>query len=566
MNEAALLQMIVPSSAAQLIGKQGQIPTASSNAEDPEAATVDQIGAVFAELLVVEPDDLVQQIAQPEPTAELALPLANSLSVTSSIQIGEVTDGETVDPAHPLIQGQNPNLQELPPAIAVTDQGDVFTGLSEVPDVAPAGTVAVEEGQQVTVAATADLGDGDAIVGSHVEPQEQENPEAALLKRAIAVEDVPADIEEATDQSAELLATPAKGAEESAQDVGLIDGIAPAPVTEPNVTLSAEQPVLASPDTGQAEVVSEETANGPVNAAAPITAATNPAANIDQPKPAVSAPQNQGSQPSAGQDVPPSQTADALPDDQADVSILKAADAPTKPAQTADRPATGDQTTDRLTSDAAKPGQLTDQGGQFSDGRGEDRKGQQSSPLIFTAAKDGSADVRPATTADRGQNSSFANALLGGGNSAELDSSYDQMPARLRIAVANGVKQLTVHLQPASLGSMEVRLDGTEDGGLRATFLVQRPETLDLLQRDARVLERALGDAGVSVDRDSLNFSLSDQGNRNGGMAEDGEQSGAGLSEGPTDDGSNPNDESLETDIPLDTAAIIEAGRIDVHI
>ncbi|MEO1249331.1 MAG: flagellar hook-length control protein FliK [Pseudomonadota bacterium] len=236
-----------------------------------------------------------------------------------------------------------------------------------------------------------------------------------------------------------------------------------------------------------------------------------------------------------------------------------------KSAQAEDRRTTGDLAIDRLNADGSKSGQSSEQGSQFSDGRGEDRRGQQSSPLIFTAGKDATADARPTVTADRSQNSGFANALLGGGQTAELDSNYDQMPARLRIAVANGVKQLTVHLQPANLGSMEVRLDGTEDGGLRATFLVQRPETLDLLQRDARVLERALSDAGVSVDRDSLNFSLSDQGNRNGGLASDGEQSGSGIRDGQADDASS-EDDLIEQDIPIDTAAIIEAGRIDVHI
>lgn len=37
---------------------------------------------------------------------------------------------------------------------------------------------------------------------------------------------------------------------------------------------------------------------------------------------------------------------------------------------------------------------------------------------------------------------------------------------------------------------------------------VERPETLELLQRDARGLERALQDAGLRTDSGSLNFNL----------------------------------------------------------
>jgi hypothetical protein len=39
-------------------------------------------------------------------------------------------------------------------------------------------------------------------------------------------------------------------------------------------------------------------------------------------------------------------------------------------------------------------------------------------------------------------------------------------------------------------------------------IIAERPETLDILQRDIRVLERALQDAGLKTDQNSLSFDL----------------------------------------------------------
>jgi flagellar hook-length control protein FliK len=61
------------------------------------------------------------------------------------------------------------------------------------------------------------------------------------------------------------------------------------------------------------------------------------------------------------------------------------------------------------------------------------------------------------------------------------------------------------------LGRIEVKLESNNDGTLRAVISAERADTLDLLQRDARGLERALQDAGVKTDSGSLNFNLRGQ-------------------------------------------------------
>lgn len=196
-------------------------------------------------------------------------------------------------------------------------------------------------------------------------------------------------------------------------------------------------------------------------------------------------------------------------------------------------------------------------------GGGNEDKGAQQQAAAEAVILTEEADAAPAGKQDKAARPSFGDALLNAGRSARLETGLDEMPARLRIATANGIDRLTVSLRPANLGTVDIQIDSADDGAIRATFLVQRAETLDLLQRDARALERALADAGLNVDPESLSFSLSDQGGGSGGL--DGQD--ADGSPGSQADASNSADEaSLTQDIALNTPAIIEAGRIDVHI
>jgi flagellar hook-length control protein FliK len=70
-----------------------------------------------------------------------------------------------------------------------------------------------------------------------------------------------------------------------------------------------------------------------------------------------------------------------------------------------------------------------------------------------------------------------------------------------------GLNRFHIRLDPPELGRIEVRLD-IDGNHLAARLAVDRPETLDILQRDARGLERALTQAGLGGDRPSLEFTL----------------------------------------------------------
>jgi hypothetical protein len=93
---------------------------------------------------------------------------------------------------------------------------------------------------------------------------------------------------------------------------------------------------------------------------------------------------------------------------------------------------------------------------------------------------------------------------------AETPSPADQVSIRLLHAVAEGKRTIQMHLHPAELGSIDVKMQWQGDR-LTAQFQVDRPETLVLLQRDVPALERTLNQAGVNVDSGSLSFSLRQQ-------------------------------------------------------
>lgn len=85
-------------------------------------------------------------------------------------------------------------------------------------------------------------------------------------------------------------------------------------------------------------------------------------------------------------------------------------------------------------------------------------------------------------------------------------------PVLVSMALGRGGDALTITLDPIELGRVEVSISqGKEAGQVR--IVAERPETLALLQRDQRELDRALSQAGLGDLGRSIAFSLSsDQG------------------------------------------------------
>ncbi len=85
--------------------------------------------------------------------------------------------------------------------------------------------------------------------------------------------------------------------------------------------------------------------------------------------------------------------------------------------------------------------------------------------------------------------------------------------------VHQGLTRFAIRLDPAELGRVDVRMNVDPSGGVSARLTVDRPETLDLFQRDQRTLERALQQAGLDTSRTTLEFSLRQNGNPFAGMS-----------------------------------------------
>jgi len=74
-----------------------------------------------------------------------------------------------------------------------------------------------------------------------------------------------------------------------------------------------------------------------------------------------------------------------------------------------------------------------------------------------------------------------------------------------------GAKHFDIRLDPPELGRVDVRLSVDDAGKAQASLTVEKPQTLELLQKDVTNLERALKDAGLDLAQNGLNFSLKGQ-------------------------------------------------------
>ncbi|WP_353857644.1 flagellar hook-length control protein FliK [Azospirillum formosense] len=102
----------------------------------------------------------------------------------------------------------------------------------------------------------------------------------------------------------------------------------------------------------------------------------------------------------------------------------------------------------------------------------------------------------------------------------------EQVAVHISRNVSDGNDQFTINLRPAELGRIDIKLEIGQDGRVTASVAVEKAQTLELLQRDSRNLERALQDAGLKADSNSLNFSLRGEGGQS--FQESGRQGGSG--------------------------------------
>jgi flagellar hook-length control protein FliK len=77
-------------------------------------------------------------------------------------------------------------------------------------------------------------------------------------------------------------------------------------------------------------------------------------------------------------------------------------------------------------------------------------------------------------------------------------------------AAADQMSSMTIALNPAELGRVEVSLKFGKDGSVQANVMADNAGTLTMLKNDQTALHQALENAGLSPDSNSLSFSLRD--------------------------------------------------------
>ncbi len=130
-------------------------------------------------------------------------------------------------------------------------------------------------------------------------------------------------------------------------------------------------------------------------------------------------------------------------------------------------------------------------------------------------------------------------------------------------AQSGETRQMTLQLDPPELGRVEIRLEFGDERMVKANIVVEKPETLLMLQRDAQALERALQNAGLDTDSGSLDFQMADDGHAfNSDREGDSRHGGTG---GGTE-GSNDNEEIEFIDTQMTWDVDPETGHVHYNI
>lgn len=170
--------------------------------------------------------------------------------------------------------------------------------------------------------------------------------------------------------------------------------------------------------------------------------------------------------------------------------------------------------------------------GQPSGGNGDaapqDRKPADPRPTAVAAPVETPADPQAAAQpapAARVDIVAAPRVVQAGYQTSQQQLNLPQLAFELVRQVGDGNTRFQIRLDPPELGRIDVKLDIDKGGQVNARLTVEKAETLDLMQRDQRALERALQQAGLDGARTNLEFSLKQN---PFGSGQQGEQGGNG--------------------------------------
>jgi flagellar hook-length control protein FliK len=101
--------------------------------------------------------------------------------------------------------------------------------------------------------------------------------------------------------------------------------------------------------------------------------------------------------------------------------------------------------------------------------------------------------------------------VVAGHDGTDTSATLDKLGVTIAAKSLQGLHQFDIRLDPPDLGRVQVKLTVDDAGQAQASLVVDKPQTLDLLQRDSSSLNRVLTDAGLNLSNNGLSFSLRDQ-------------------------------------------------------
>ncbi|MGL1919556.1 MAG: flagellar hook-length control protein FliK [Hyphomicrobiales bacterium] len=129
---------------------------------------------------------------------------------------------------------------------------------------------------------------------------------------------------------------------------------------------------------------------------------------------------------------------------------------------------------------------------------------------------------------------------------------------------SKGNSEFQIRLDPAELGRINIKLSLKQGGNVKAHMVVERNDVFELLQRDARALEKALSDAGFDGKDVDVEFSLDQNASNGGTFAENFfDQTNDNQSGQSKTAGENTNDEEIEQMVATHMPLHVESTGID---
>ncbi len=100
-------------------------------------------------------------------------------------------------------------------------------------------------------------------------------------------------------------------------------------------------------------------------------------------------------------------------------------------------------------------------------------------------------------------------------NHSHFGNVREQVVVQVKQGITRGDSNINIRLNPSELGRVDVRIEVHHDGRTTLAIVAENRDTLEMLQRDSRNLEKAFADLGMQMSDSGMSFNLSEQGFQN---------------------------------------------------